>query len=96
MEDTTTVRRRKRRPQQQDVSAAQDPDALLFMETVQTLTTMAPSTVRAAVRAGRFPKPIALGPRSTRWRAGDIRDYLQARAQGLSWVEWKEARERAS
>ena len=30
------------------------------------------STWRAGVRAGRFPQPIKLGPRTTVWRESDI------------------------
>jgi predicted DNA-binding transcriptional regulator AlpA len=26
---------------------------------------------------GRFPKPIKLGPRTTVWRAEDIRDFIE-------------------
>ena len=34
------------------------------------------STWWAGVKAGRFPKPIKLGPRTTVWRVEDIRDFI--------------------
>lgn len=30
----------------------------------------------AGVKAGRFPKPVKLGPRTTAWRAEDIRSLI--------------------
>lgn len=35
------------------------------------------STWWAGVRAGRFPQPVRLGPRTTAWRVGDIRQLLR-------------------
>ncbi|MBO9401825.1 AlpA family phage regulatory protein [Shimia sp. R9_3] len=35
------------------------------------------STWWAGVRSGRFPKPVHLGPRTTAWRVGDIRELLK-------------------
>lgn len=29
------------------------------------------------IKAGRYPKPVKLGPRTTVWRASDIRDLLK-------------------
>ena len=34
------------------------------------------STWWPGVRAGRFPQPVRLGPRTTAWRVGDIRALL--------------------
>ena len=34
------------------------------------------STWWAGVKAGRFPKPIKLGPRTTVWCVEDIRDFI--------------------
>jgi prophage regulatory protein len=31
----------------------------------------------AGVRAGRFPKPVKLGPRTTAWRVEDIRALIE-------------------
>lgn len=29
------------------------------------------------VRAGRYPKPVKLGPRTTAWRVSDIRELIE-------------------
>lgn len=34
------------------------------------------STWWAGVKSGRFPKPVKLGPRTTAWRAEDIRALI--------------------
>ncbi|WIM09474.1 AlpA family phage regulatory protein [Enhydrobacter sp.] len=35
------------------------------------------STWWAGVKSGRFPKPVKLGPRTTAWRAEDIRALIE-------------------
>jgi hypothetical protein len=35
------------------------------------------STWWSGVRAGRFPKPVKLGPRTTAWRVEDIRALIE-------------------
>lgn len=39
------------------------------------------STWWAGVASGRFPKPLKLGPRTTCWRAEDIRALIEAGAR---------------
>jgi prophage regulatory protein len=41
------------------------------------------STWWAGVKAGRFPKPIKLGPRITAWRVEDIRSLVDRGVQPL-------------
>jgi prophage regulatory protein len=36
------------------------------------------STWWAGVKAGRFPRPVKLGPRVTAWRASDIRALVES------------------
>lgn len=36
------------------------------------------STWWAGVRAGRFPQPVKLGPKTTAWRVEDIRALIQS------------------
>jgi predicted DNA-binding transcriptional regulator AlpA len=60
----------------QPISAAQDPDALLTVDTVATLSGFKAATIREWSREGRFPKPIHMG-RMVRWRAGEVRAWLQ-------------------
>ena len=38
------------------------------------------STWWAWVKAGRFPKPVKLGPRTTAWRVSDIRKLIDPEA----------------
>ena len=32
-------------------------------------------------KEGRFPKPVKLGPRTTVWRAEDIRSFIESHSQ---------------
>ena len=41
---------------------------------------MSASWVHDEVRAGRLPQPLRFGPRCTRWRVADVRQYLINRA----------------
>jgi prophage regulatory protein len=43
---------------------------------VPALIPVCKSTWWAGVRSGRFPKPVKLGPRTTAWRASDIRALI--------------------
>jgi prophage regulatory protein len=40
------------------------------------------STWWEGIRAGRFPKPVKLGPRITAWRVDDIRALLEQPREG--------------
>ena len=40
------------------------------------------STWWAGVRSGRFPKPVKLGPRTTAWKAADIRALFEGKIDG--------------
>jgi prophage regulatory protein len=65
----------------QSVEAALDPDALLEMEVVETLTGRRRSTIYDLIKQGAFPAGIVCGAKCTRWRAGDVRTWLRAQAQ---------------
>lgn len=79
MEDDTKPKRRNRRLKaQQDITAAQDPDALLTVHTVVALTGYSSAAIRARVRAGTFPQPVRMGPNSARWRAHEVRAWLRS------------------
>lgn len=45
-------------------------------EGAQGILPISESTWWQGVRAGRFPKPVRLGPRIVAWRAEDIRELL--------------------
>jgi predicted DNA-binding transcriptional regulator AlpA len=51
-------------------------DAGVELPLVCALTGRSPSSVWRDVAAGRLPKPLKYGPRSTRWRVGDLRVAL--------------------
>lgn len=36
------------------------------------------STWWNGIRAGKYPKPVKLGPRTTVWRVSDIREMIQS------------------
>lgn len=36
------------------------------------------TTLWRRVRAGEFPKPLALSPSTTRWRKSDIEEWIEA------------------
>lgn len=56
-------------------------DALLSLPTVKALIGIAgDSTVMKLVGDKRFPAPIRLSHRCSRWRAGDVRAWLAAQA----------------
>lgn len=38
----------------------------------------------AGIKAGRYPRPVKLGPRTTAWRAEDIRQLIEKTAGGAS------------
>lgn len=55
-----------------------DPDALLKVGTVETVTGLSAATIYRRVAVRQFPEPVRLGNRCTRWRARDIRAWLAA------------------
>ncbi len=66
----------------QPLHAAQLADALLRLSTVEAITGLGKSTIYARLKAndGSFPKPIRLGTRCTRFKAGEITAWLAAQA----------------
>jgi len=47
------------------------------LATVLALIPVSKSTWWAGIKAGRFPKPFKLGPRTTAWRVDDIRTLIE-------------------
>jgi excisionase family DNA binding protein len=78
MNTESTADIKPRRKLTQDVAAAMDPDALLTVDTVAALTGYAHEVVRQMTRTGKLPPALKLG-RSLRWRARDVRAWLQER-----------------
>ncbi len=55
-------------------------DALLKLDTVSALTGLSRTTIytRMSATPPTFPQAIRQGKRCTRWRAGDIKAFLQS------------------
>ena len=60
---------------------------LLRMRDVVAITGLSKNTILRLVKAGSFPEPIQIAPRSVAWRWCDIRDWLESRppATGANW-----------
>ena len=54
-----------------------DKSALLRLPQVLNLIPVSRSAWWAGCKSGRYPKPIKLGPRTTAWRAEDIKALLR-------------------
>ena len=52
---------------------------LLTRVEVERLCKISKSTLFRLVRAGKFPAPIAIGPRARRWRAAELEAWLSGR-----------------
>lgn len=76
--NATTGNRKSRQPQPLDV--VQLDDALLKVETVSAITGLSRTTIytRMSATPPTFPQAIRQGKRCTRWRAGDIKAFLQS------------------
>jgi len=55
-------------------------DALLNIPTVRALTGLGRTSIYERIKIGEF-KPIKLGKRATRFRASDVKAWLQAQAK---------------
>lgn len=72
-----------KRTEIQPLHVAGIPDALLNMQTLQALTGLGRTSIYERIKAGEL-KPIKLGARCTRFRAGDVQAWLQAQAKTSS------------
>lgn len=59
-----------------DAAALAISGALMKIRAVSNVTAMAPVTIYRKVAAGKFPQPVRLGVRCTRWRSDDVRAWL--------------------
>jgi prophage regulatory protein len=62
----------------QSLNAAQLVDALLRIRTVGQATGLSAATIYRKLAAGEFPTPVRLGSRCTRWKAADVRAWIQS------------------
>lgn len=65
---------------EQPLHAAQIQDALLNLRTVQALSGLGKTSIYERIKAGEL-KPVKLGARATRFRAGDVQAWLKAQAK---------------
>ena len=70
----------KRTPAAQPLHALQIADALLKLATVKALTGLGKTTIYAKEATGELTA-IRLGKRCTRWRAGQVQQFLQAQGK---------------
>ena len=56
-------------------------DGLLRLPQVLAVFPVGKSSWWAGVKSGRYPKPVKLGPRTTTWRAADIRALIEQASQ---------------
>ena len=77
----TTFQEAATKPRQrQPLQAAENPDALLTVQTVTAITGLSTSSLYRKMAAGQFVAPIRMGARCTRFRAGDVTAWLRAQA----------------
>ena len=50
---------------------------------IPPLIPISKSTFWAKVRTGEYPRPVKLGPRTTAWRAEDIRKLIETTGQEI-------------
>jgi prophage regulatory protein len=62
---------------ERNLSPTADPLSLLRLPEVIALTGMSRSTLYDRIAAGRFPEPLRLGTRMSRWRLGEIQHWLR-------------------
>ncbi|MCX6539229.1 MAG: AlpA family phage regulatory protein [Acidobacteria bacterium] len=54
---------------------------ILRLPEVIEITQRRRSTIYADIKAGRFPKPLPLGPRARGWLADDIEKWIRSCAE---------------
>lgn len=65
----------------QPLNALQLSDALLRIQTVAQATGLSSATIYRKLAAGEFCAPVRLGKRCTRFKAADVRAWIQAQTQ---------------
>lgn len=51
-------------------------EAFTDIKIVSAVTSRSPASIWRDVKAGRLPAPYKIGPRSTRWKVGELRAAL--------------------
>ena len=71
---------RHNRATTQTIDSLRIPEALLKIQVVTAVTGRSESTIRRLVKEGHFPAPVKDGARCTRWVAGQVSQWLRAKA----------------
>lgn len=58
--------------------AQQEPDELLRLRDVESITKLGKSTIYRKIDAGTFPRPRQLGENCVRWKMSDIQSWINA------------------
>ena len=61
--------------------AVQPQLSILRRKQVQARTGLSRSTIYLYIKAGRFPKSVALGPRAVGWIESEVSDWIAERLQ---------------
>ena len=62
-------------------------EAFADIKTVSAVTSRSPASIWRDVKAGRLPAPYKIGPRSTRWKVGELRAALSQMAAKALGIE---------
>ena len=60
-------------------ASERDPLDLIDLKSLARLLALSPGTIRRKVKNGSFPRPIRLSEQTTRWRRGDVEQWLAER-----------------
>ncbi len=69
------------RDQVPETEQTQDAYRLLTVREVEKRLSMSHATLYRLMNAGRFPKPLNLGPQVRRWRSDEVEAWLEARSE---------------
>jgi len=56
-------------------------DAIKRLPAVKEISGLGKTSIYEGVAAGTFPAPLKIGPRAVGWRASDLMQWLNTRAQ---------------
>lgn len=58
--------------------------SLIDVKSVEKMLSISRRTIYERVQEGKFPAPIRLSSRCSRWRFSDVRDWIAQQATGAS------------
>jgi len=61
------------------ISSSQEPVVILRLPAVRRITGYSTSTIYRLAAEGRFPRQVALGPKSVGWVQHEVREWVDAR-----------------